>query len=144
MGFDPIQVKIKKIVTKNQNKILFKKEKEFPWIVLLNKKGIINKIKIDINKANTPPNFLGIDRRIEYANKKYHSGWMWGGVDSGLANIKLSGSIRLKGKVRENEIRIIIIIIIPNKSLKENRGLKKILSKFLLIIKGLLDPVWWR
>jgi hypothetical protein len=29
---------------------------------------------IDKTKANTPPNLLGIDRRIAYANKKYHSG----------------------------------------------------------------------
>jgi len=28
----------------------------------------------------TPPNLLGIERKIAYANKKYHSGWMWGGV----------------------------------------------------------------
>ena len=32
------------------------------------------KIKIDINNAITPPNLLGIDRKIAYANKKYHSG----------------------------------------------------------------------
>ena len=36
--------------------------------------GIINKIKIDISKAMTPPNLLGIDRKIAQANKKYHSG----------------------------------------------------------------------
>ena len=52
----------------------------------------MNKIAIDITRAMTPPNLLGIDRRIAYANKKYHSGWMWGGVTNGLAGIKLSGS----------------------------------------------------
>jgi hypothetical protein len=36
--------------------------------------GRINKIKIDINKAITPPSLLGIARKIEYENKKYHSG----------------------------------------------------------------------
>ena len=36
-------------------------------------KGTKIKIKIDINNAITPPNLLGIDRRIAYANKKYHS-----------------------------------------------------------------------
>jgi hypothetical protein len=35
---------------------------------------MINKIAIDITKAITPPNLLGIDRKIAYANKKYHSG----------------------------------------------------------------------
>jgi hypothetical protein len=34
------------------------------------------KIKIDIKRATTPPNLFGIDRRIAYANRKYHSGWM--------------------------------------------------------------------
>jgi len=29
---------------------------------------------IDIAKATTPPNLLGIDRKIAYAIKKYHSG----------------------------------------------------------------------
>jgi hypothetical protein len=31
---------------------------------------------MDITKAITPPSLLGIDRRIAYANRKYHSGWM--------------------------------------------------------------------
>lgn len=55
-------------------------------------KGIINKIAIDITKAITPPNLLGIDRKIAYANKKYHSGWIWTGVTKGLAGVKFSGS----------------------------------------------------
>lgn len=32
------------------------------------------RIKIDETRARTPPSLLGIDRRIAYANKKYHSG----------------------------------------------------------------------
>jgi len=36
--------------------------------------GKINKIKIDSIKAITPPNLLGIARKIEYENRKYHSG----------------------------------------------------------------------
>ncbi len=38
-------------------------------------------------RANTPPNLFGIDRRIAYANRKYHSGLIWGGVFSGFAGI---------------------------------------------------------
>jgi hypothetical protein len=38
------------------------------------KKGRVNNIKIDNTSATTPPSFLGIDRKIAYANKKYHSG----------------------------------------------------------------------
>ena len=55
-------------------------------------KGRINKIATDMARAITPPSLFGIDRRIAYANKKYHSGWMWAGVTRGLAGIKLSGS----------------------------------------------------
>ena len=36
--------------------------------------GIMNRIAIDITKAITPPSLFGIDRRIAYANRKYHSG----------------------------------------------------------------------
>ena len=32
------------------------------------------RIKIDETRARTSPSLLGIDRRIAYANKKYHSG----------------------------------------------------------------------
>jgi hypothetical protein len=33
-----------------------------------------NKNKTAINNPNTPPNLLGIERRIAYAKRKYHSG----------------------------------------------------------------------
>jgi len=33
-----------------------------------------NKNKTAINKPITPPNLLGIERRIAYAKRKYHSG----------------------------------------------------------------------
>lgn len=50
---------------------------------------------IAMAKAITPPNLFGIDRRIAYANRKYHSGWMCTGVTSGLAGMKFSGSPRI-------------------------------------------------
>jgi len=37
---------------------------------------MMNRIAIDMARAITPPNLLGIDRRIAYANRKYHSGWI--------------------------------------------------------------------
>jgi hypothetical protein len=46
----------------------------YPRNFLLYIKGQIIKIIIDIAKAITPPNLLGIDRKIAYAIKKYHSG----------------------------------------------------------------------
>jgi hypothetical protein len=36
--------------------------------------GNVKIIKIAITNANTPPNLFGIERRIAYANRKYHSG----------------------------------------------------------------------
>ena len=36
----------------------------------------MNRIIIDIARAITPPSLFGIDRRIAYANRKYHSGWI--------------------------------------------------------------------
>jgi hypothetical protein len=50
------------------------------------------------NKANTPPNLLGIALNIAYANKKYHSGIIWSGVIRGLALMKFSGSVKELGK----------------------------------------------
>jgi len=65
----------------------------------------MNIIMMDIRRAKTPPSLFGIARKIAYANKKYHSGWMWVGVTSGFAGIKLSGSIREKGFCRLNSIK---------------------------------------
>ena len=49
--------------------------------------GMRARIRIERTKARTPPSLLGIDRRIAYANRKYHSGLMWGGVLSGFAGM---------------------------------------------------------
>lgn len=38
--------------------------------------GKIKMMRIDIKSAITPLSLLGIERKIAYANKKYHSGWM--------------------------------------------------------------------
>lgn len=45
------------------------------------------RIKIERIRARTPPNLLGIERRMAYAKRKYHSGLIWGGVFSGLAGV---------------------------------------------------------
>lgn len=49
--------------------------------------GIMARIRMERIRASTPPSLLGIDRKIAYANKKYHSGLIWGGVLSGLAGV---------------------------------------------------------
>ena len=57
--------------------------------------GRVNMIRMEKRRATTPPSLLGIDRRIAYAKRKYHSGWMWTGVTRGLAGMKFSGSPNL-------------------------------------------------
>jgi len=59
--------------------------------------GRVVRIKREASIANTPPLLEVIVRRIEYANKKYHSGTMWRGVDKGLAGTKLSTSKKKRG-----------------------------------------------
>lgn len=65
-------------------------------------------------RAITPPSLLGIDRRIPYANKKYHSGWICRGVIIGLAGMKLSGSLKIYGYCKLIIINNRAIIINPN------------------------------
>ena len=40
------------------------------------RKGTSTKIRTERTRARTPPSLLGIDHRIAYANRKYHSGLM--------------------------------------------------------------------
>jgi len=35
--------------------------------------GVLNRIAIDMARAITPPSLFGINRRITYGNRKYHS-----------------------------------------------------------------------
>jgi len=74
---------------------------------------------MDIANATTPPNLLGIDRKIAYAIKKYHSGWIWTGVTRGLAGIKFSGSPNIQGKKKQIIIKSKIMVKKPNRSLDE-------------------------
>ena len=75
----------------------------------------MNRIAIDIARAITPSLF-GIDRRIAYANRKYHSGWLCTGVTSGLAGVNLSGSLRMYGSFRVITVNIIMVIVNPKMS----------------------------
>jgi hypothetical protein len=52
--------------------------------------GIMNKIAIDMIRAVTTPILFGIDLRIVYANRKYHSGWVCTGVSRRFSGVKLS------------------------------------------------------
>jgi hypothetical protein len=68
-------------------------------------RGGINKIKMAANKAITPPNLLGTDRRIAYIHRKYHSGLIWIGVTRGFAIRKFSGSVNRLGSNRAKSVR---------------------------------------
>jgi len=81
--------------------------------------GIIAMIKIDAANAITPPSLFGMDRKIAYANKKYHSGWIWIGVFRGLAGLKFSGSPILNGMIKEIHINKLIIANKPIESFDE-------------------------
>jgi hypothetical protein len=105
---------------------------------------MMNRIAIDITSAMTPPSLFGIDRRIAYANRKYHSGWMCTGVTSGLAGVKLSGSPRRYGSFSVNIDSSMIMIANPRMSFTVKYGWNGILSVFLFNPSGLLDPVWCR
>jgi len=67
--------------------------------------GTKAKIKILINKPITPPNLLGTLRKIQYANKKYHSGLICSGVFIISTNKKFSESIKIKGISNNNKIK---------------------------------------
>lgn len=63
-------------------------------------------IRIEKIRAKTPPSFLGIDRRTEYVNKKYHSCLIWSSVLRAFAGVYLSGSPNKSGENRANIINI--------------------------------------
>ena len=73
-------------------------------------------------RAITPPSFDGIDRRIAYANRKYHSGWMWTGVTNGFAGFRFSTSPNRSGFFEINSIIIKEIHTIGVRSLILNSG----------------------
>lgn len=72
---------------------------------------------MEARRARTPPSLLGMERRIAYANRKYHSGLMWGGVTIGLAGVKLSGSPNRLGEKRARETSAISRTAKPRRSL---------------------------
>lgn len=87
---------------------------------------------------------MGIDRKIAYANKKYHSGLMWIGVIIGFAGEKLSGSIKMNGLDIDIIVNSVIIIENPIMSLIEKYGWNGILSIDEFSPIGLFEPVMWR
>lgn len=143
-GRAPIHVSKINVLVNIHIIILFIGYIEFLWNFPFIENGKVNNMRIDIINANTPPNFLGIDRRIAYANKKYHSGWMWIGVTIGFAGEKFSGSMVRNGFKLIHVENIIIVITIPKISLIEKYGWKGILSMLFFIPRGFEEPDSWR
>jgi len=78
--------------------------------------------KIEDARATTPPNFEGIDRRITYANRKYHSGWMCTGATKGFAGLKFSTSPSMLGLFEDSKSITIVSIIIGRESFVDISG----------------------
>lgn len=102
-GIPPIHVRIITFAIRVQNKSWEAGRNVSPRCLEMWRRGTVIKIRIEARRAMTPPSLLGIDRRMAYANRKYHSGLMWGGVTMGLAGVKLSGS---PSRLGENKARV--------------------------------------
>jgi len=89
-----------------QNTAWVSGRKAIVWWFPVWSSGTRKRTNIEARRATTPPSLLGIDRRIAYANRKYHSGCMCTGVTSGLAGIKFSESPSAFGKKRAIAIRV--------------------------------------
>ena len=72
-GFAPIQVRNASVPTVAGIRVFLVGENLFDWFFFLFMVGFRN-IRIEAMRASTPPILDGIDRRIAYANRKYHSG----------------------------------------------------------------------
>lgn len=69
-------MRIRILATKIQNMIWLGREKEIPRDLGLAVNGRVRRTNIAENIAITPPSLLGMDRRMAYAQRKYHSGLM--------------------------------------------------------------------
>jgi hypothetical protein len=96
-GFPPIHVNKHHDDTRSQNKIWLSGYSELLINLAFMVNGSLNKINRAIASAITPPSLLGIERRMAYNHRKYHSGLIWTGVTKGLDIMKFSGSVNILG-----------------------------------------------
>ena len=78
--------------------------------------GRVRSTSIAANMATTPPSLFGIERRMAYAQRKYHSGLICTGVTNGFAGMKFSGSPNMFGQNRTIVARVRSIIANPRVS----------------------------
>lgn len=121
-GWLPIHVRIRRLVTSVQNRIWEMGRNVIDRCLDMCNRGHRNRIRMEAARASTPPSLLGIERRMAYANRKYHSGLMWGGVTRGLAGVKFSGSPRRLGEKRARDVRRESIIRNPRMSFRVKYG----------------------
>lgn len=118
-GWLPTQVRISRLATRTQNRICDRGRNVIVRCLDLWRNGHRNRISTEAARASTPPSLLGIERRIAYANRKYHSGLIWGGVTSGLAGVKFSGSPKRLGENRARVRSGVSMMINPRRSFVE-------------------------
>lgn len=116
-GIPPIQVRITMSAIKTQKRTWVMGRNIVPRCFDVWRMGTTIRTRMDPRRARTPPSLLGMDRRMAYANRKYHSGLMCGGVTSGLAGVKLSGSPRRLGENSARDDRASRAIANPRRSL---------------------------
>lgn len=75
-GWLPTQVRMKRLATRVQNRSWDKGRKVIERCLDLWRSGIRNNTSTEAARASTPPSLFGIERRMAYANRKYHSGLM--------------------------------------------------------------------
>lgn len=118
-GWLPTHVRMSRSATRVQNRIWDRGRKVIERCLETCRNGTRNRTRTEAARARTPPSLFGMDRRMAYANRKYHSGLMCGGVARGLAGVKFSGSPRRFGENSAREMSGISISANPNRSLME-------------------------
>ena len=86
-GCPPIQVRVRRSAVRIQNTHWLTGRNIMLRCLESCRSGNKARIRIENTRANTPPSLLGMDRRMAYANKKYHSGLICGGVFRGFAGV---------------------------------------------------------
>ncbi len=73
-GMPPIQVRIATSATRVQNKNCVRGRNVRLRCFDVWRMGTTMSTRMEARRARTPPSLLGIERRIAYAKRKYHSG----------------------------------------------------------------------
>lgn len=118
-GWLPTHVRMNRFAVRVQNSSWDRGRKVIVRCLDLWSSGHRNSTRTDAARASTPPNLFGMERRMAYANRKYHSGLMWGGVTRGFAGVKFSGSPRRFGENRARDVRGKIMSANPRMSFSE-------------------------